>query len=179
MKQYLYFLILLSGFSNALNAATITFDTNPISVAPGEIFTLDIIGTGFLGTEGGGAEFLFDASLLQVNSISIDETVWDFFADTGTIDNITGNVSGIAVAAFNDPGFDFIVASIEFLALGVTGSTDLVLSENALNPWASLGSQINPMLVDGSVSVTAVPLPSAFILLIFPLMSILSRKTNI
>jgi hypothetical protein len=161
MKRYMLLFALFMGLSSRVQAATITFDPNTITVTSGSTFTLDIIGTGFTGTEGGGAEFLFDETILQINSITIDAGVWDTFTNEGTVNNTNGDVTNIAVAAFNDPGTNFVVATVEFMTVGV-GFTDLILSENPLNPWASGGSAINPTLIDGGVTVSAVPLPGAF-----------------
>ena len=161
MKRYLIFIAAAMGLFGQVQAATITFDPNPKTVNLGSTFTLDIVGTGFSGTEGGGAEFLFDETILQVNSVTIDTGVWDTFTNDGTINNANGDVTNIAVAAFNDPGSNFIVATVEFTAVG-DGFTDLILSENPLNPWASGGNTINPTLTNGAVTVSAVPLPAAF-----------------
>ena len=48
----------------------------------------------------------------------------------------------------------------EFEAIGI-GTTALPLSENPLNVWAAAGSPVNPAMIAGSVSVTAVPVPAA------------------
>lgn len=161
MKLYSsLFFTLVIGLASPVQAALVTFNPNPEAVTLGSTFTLDIIGTGFPETEGGGAEFIFDKTILKVNSVTIDSGVWDVFTSGGVIDNTNGNVMNIVVAAFNNPGTDFIVATIEFEAIG-TGSTDLIISENPLNPWASGGSQVNPTLTDGTVVVSAVPLPAA------------------
>ncbi len=160
MKTLKIIVTLVLFATGSVQAGTVTFDPNPTTVVLGSIFTLDIVGTGFPGTEGGGAQFTYDASVLQVNSVTIDSNVWEFFADTGSIDNITGSVDGIAVATFVDPGASFAVASIEFVAIGI-GATSLLLSENPLNPWASAGSPVNPAMTAGSVAVTPVPVPAA------------------
>lgn len=138
-------------------AATVSFSPNPLSVGLGSVFSLEIVGTEFTGTEGGGAAFIFDPEILQVNSIAIDSIVWDVFTSSGTTDNVNGSVDGITVAAFVDPGANFTVATIEFEAVGI-GTTALILLENPLNPWASGGAQISPTLVSSSLTVAAVPI---------------------
>jgi len=149
----------LFGIGSA-QAATVTFDPNPETIVLGSVFTLDIVGTGFPETEGGGAQFTFDASILQVNSVTIDSNVWEIFTSPGSIDNVMGAVDGIVVATFIDPGASFTVASIEFEAIGI-GTTALTLSENPLNVWAAAGSPVNPAMIAGMVTVTAVPVPAA------------------
>ena len=163
MKIYTLFLTLLCLFSGYTKAAVITFEPAG-TVTLGSTFMLEIIGTGFTGTQGGGALFTFDEAVLQVNSVSIDSGIWDTYTASGTIDNANGDVAGIVVAAFVDPGANFTVATVEFAAIGI-GSTSLVLSENPLNPWAVSGSLINPTLINSEVTVVAaVPVPPALYL---------------
>ena len=137
-----------------VHAAELTFAPNAKTVNMGNTFVMDIVGTDFPVTEGGGAEFIFDPDIVEVMSVSVNGAVWDAFTSHGNIDNANGRVEGIMVATFTDPGTDFTVATIEFKALGA-GVTDMILSENPLNPWASSGSTISPALVNGSVIVTS------------------------
>ena len=160
LTAFLIFSLFVCGAATNVYSATIAFDPNMSSITLGSTFTLNIVGTGFNGTEGGGAQFLFDPSILQVTSVTVDSNVWGVYADAGTTDNTSGSVTNIAVAAFTDPGANFTVASIEFLAVG-NGTSSLILSENSLNPWASGGSTINPTMLNGSVTTSAVPLPAA------------------
>jgi hypothetical protein len=54
------------------------------------------------------------------------------------------------------------VATVQFTAIG-TGGSALSLTEYTLNPWASDGSRISPVMEDGLLTVAqAVPLPAAF-----------------
>ncbi len=151
----------------SVQAATVTFDPNPESVSLNDIFSLDIVGQNFLSiVDGGGVDFTFDKNVVNVLSVSIDQLVWDFFVQNGTIDNLLGTVDGIAVNALSNVGpGNFTVATVQFQAVGV-GSTSLALSEYALNPFASGGSPINPTFTNGSVTVlSAVPIPGAVWLL--------------
>lgn len=160
MKKYILLVTTLL-FSHGSMAGTITWDslTNPVS--ENAIFSLDIIGTGFGDiVDGGGVDFTFDPSVLQILSISIDAGVWDFFPVTGTINNIAGTVNGIEVnAALSTITGDFIVASVQFQTIGSPGtSSTLALSEFIDNPWASGVSPITPLdFVNGNVSVVPVP----------------------
>lgn len=161
IKNSLIVLILL--FSHQLHAALITWDFSNVSVLENDIFTLDVIGTGFVSNvDGGGVDLSFDSSVLNVLSVTVDDLFWDFATSTGTIDNIGGTVNGIAVNAFSPVTGDFTVASIQFQAIGPGGSNSaLTLAEYALNPWASGGSLINPTFTGGNVNISAVPVPAA------------------
>lgn len=155
-------------FSGHLSAATITWDSPTTNVNTNDIFTVNVVGNNFLSNvNGGGVNILWDPTILNVLSISINETVWDFGGfgiSTGTIDNQNGTVDGIMVNTLSNVIGSFDIASIQFQAVGL-GTSTLALTEYVLNPWASGGSRINPDFVDASVSVetliTAVPVPAA------------------
>lgn len=162
MKKMKILFIAALLFSSYLNAATITWDTTSNSVSESDIFSLDVVGQGFVSNvDGGGIDLTFDSSVLNVLSVTIDELVWDFGGagiNTGTIDNVAGTVNGIMVNTFSNVTGDFTVATIQFQTIGGIGSTSgLTLTEYALNPWASGGSAINPTFVGGNVSVVPVP----------------------
>jgi len=140
-------------------AATISWNVSNYSADPGEVFTLDIIGTGFSdNVDGGGIDISFDNTVLNILSVSIDAAVWDFADNTGSLDNTSGTLDGLMVNAFGDVTGDFIVATVEFESVG-QGTSALLLSEFGLNPWASGGAMINPDFVSATVGV--VPLPPA------------------
>ena len=163
IKIFLFLSFLLFG---QVHAATISFDPPFSSATLGEVFSLNIIGTGFSNSpDGGGIDLSFDKDVLNILSVSIDESVWDFGGfgiRTGTIDNTQGVLQGIMVNTFSNVGTSFTVATIKFQAVGL-GVSDILLNEFNLNPWASGGSAINPVYVSSSVTVegTVVPVPAA------------------
>ncbi|MCW8831658.1 MAG: cohesin domain-containing protein, partial [Gammaproteobacteria bacterium] len=146
-----------------IQAATVTWSNTNNIVNENDSFSLDVVGRDFVGdVDGGGVNVNFDPSVVNVVSVTIDETVWNLGSNansTGTINNTTGSVEGIMVNTFAYLTGDFIVATINFQVVGSAGSsTDLILSELKKNPWASAGSRINPVFVDGSVSIPATDL---------------------
>lgn len=147
-----------------LQAATIAWNDMDHTAFLSDVFTLDIIGTDFnANVDGGGVNLSYDPNVVNVLSVSIDESVWDFGAqgiDTGSIDNTVGTVSGIMVNAWSDVSADFVVASVNFVAVGL-GITDLSLNEFNFNPWASAGNALNPLHLAGHVEVSNVPVPGA------------------
>lgn len=155
-------LITALAFSGYSQAATITWNTVSSTVNDGEIFTLNIIGTGFAvgeDVEGGDLNLLFDPTVLNVLSVSVDP-VWSFISDAGTIDNVAGSVFGIKAYSFASVTENFAIASIQFQTVGIGGSNSaLLLSEPALFPWASAGFAINPTFVDGDVAIAVAPVP--------------------
>ncbi len=148
------------------SAATISWGTAPATINVNDSFLLNITGSGFTSNvDGGGVNVSFDSSIFNVMSVSIDEVTWDFGGagiSTGSIDNNVGTVEGIMVNTFGSVSGSFNVATIQFLAVG-SGTSVLSLTEYALNPWASSGSPINPIMVNSSldVGITSVPVPAA------------------
>ena len=142
-------LVILLSAGNFLQAATIGWSSENSIAQKNDVFTLDIIGTGFTNNvDGGGVNFTFDSNVLNVLSVAINESVWDFGGfgiNTEIVDNNSGTVDGIMVNAVSNVTGDFTIASIEFQAIGNGGlSSALGLSEFTSNPCASGGSLISP-----------------------------------
>jgi len=156
-------MIVLAFLTASATAGAATIGSNPATsnVLLGDVFNLEVIGTGFPVTQGGGFTLDFDPAVLQANSVSIDGAVWNFVNDTGSIDNGVGTVSAVLVSAFTGvAGGDFTVAAIEFQAIAV-GQSGINLSEVAANLWASDGSLIDPTFdSSGLVNVAEVPVPA-------------------
>ena len=152
-----------------VSAASIGWGSSPGTININDTFSVDIIGSGFTSNvDGGGVNLSYDSSVLNILSVSIDESVWDFGGtgiSTGTIDNGAGSVDGIMMNTFgNVVTGNFVVATVQFQAMG-PGTSGLGLSEFLLNPWASGGSLLNPDFLDGSLTVSdpsaVVPVPAA------------------
>lgn len=151
-----------------VSAASIGWGSSPAVIEVNDIFTVDIVGNGFTSNvDGGGVNFSYDSSVLNILAVSIDGSVWDFGGtgiSTGTIDNGAGSVDGIMMNTFGNVTGNFVVATVQFQAMGI-GTSGLDLSEFLLNPWASGGSLLNPDFLGGSLTVSApsavVPVPAA------------------
>lgn len=161
LSKLIFGLSLLCGQASA---ATIGWETAPATINVYDIFSLNITGSGFTGNvDGGGVNISYDSSILNVLSVSIDESVWDFGGagiSGGTIDNGAGTVNGIMVNTFSNVSGSFDIATIQFQAIG-SGTSAMALTEFALNPWASGGVMINPTMENSSLIVSAVPIPPA------------------
>jgi len=165
MKFLLGFIFGLALLSGHASAATIGWGSAPATIYAGDSFSLNITGSGFTSNvDGGGVNFSYDSSILNVASVSINGSVWDFGGagiSTGSIDNGTGTVDGIMVNTFSVVTGSFDVATIQFQAIG-SGTSALNLTEYALNPWASGGALIDPILANSSLTVLqSVPVPAA------------------
>ncbi len=177
-KTILLSFVLLCFAVITAQGATVRPDPLSSSVGLGDTFFIDVIGEGFPTTEGGGFDLAFDQTVINALSVSIDNGLWGFVNDLGTIDNVTGSLSDVLVSAFPAVALgDFTVATIEFQAVGA-GTSSLLFSESSMNPWASGGSGINPTFTTASVSVATVPIPAALWLFASGLIGIvgLARK---
>ena len=115
MNKYMKFpkslIFVMTLISSSVQAATITWsEINPLYNL-NDTFTLDVVGTGFFSNvDGGGVNIYFDASVLKVLSVSIDEMVWNFGGagiSAGTIDNVSGAVDGVMVNTISNVLGDF------------------------------------------------------------------------
>ncbi len=71
-------LVALLLLSAHVDASTVSFVANP-TVATGQIFTLDLTGTEFTDiVDGGGVNLFFDPSVLGVNRVTVDTSVWEW-----------------------------------------------------------------------------------------------------
>lgn len=155
-------LLLCASAASWGGVASVGFDESGGSTfAPGQVFTLELEGMDFSqALDGGGIDLAFNASVLQLESVTVDEQVFDFADSDGTIDNTGGTAEDVLFNAFFDPSPSgtFDIASFQFVAENA-GISDLALSVSALNPFSSGGVQLNAgaggdfVFQSGSVSV--------------------------
>jgi hypothetical protein len=165
--------ILLITMSVSTHAASIAFSSNidpnnvqsTINIYEGGTSTIYLVGQNFVDgdLDGGGINFSFSNSLLNVANVAVDTSLWEFFSDNGTIDNGAGNVSGISFNSFQSRSGNLLFASVDVVGVAV-GMTSLTLSEYIANPFATGGNPYPNLSFDqtGTITVTAVPLPGAF-----------------
>ena len=157
-------ILLISLTSLAINSAqALTVSAEDTTALLNDNFSISI--TGFEPNtivDGGGLNISFDASILQVNSVTIDTTVWNFYDSVGAIDNTSGSISEVRFLTFGSPTNLFDIVSIDFTAIG-SGTTVIGLSEDALNPFVTTGGVIPGDLSfdNGLVTISAVPIPAA------------------
>ena len=144
MKKIIPLFLLLLSHAGISAASTVGFDPAASNVMLNDSFTVDIVGNDFPITQGGGLNLAFDQSIVNVLSVSIDNTVWNFVNSAGSIDNTLGQVSNILVTTFPGvQGGGFVVASLELQAVGVGVSSLLVSDSTIDNPWGSDGQRVN------------------------------------
>lgn len=173
------------GFMASSHAATISFSSNALSVNSGDGFSLTVQGSGFPAIVGGGLNIDFDASVLQIDQVITNTSVFEFYLGNGTeegrLDNGAGHLTDTAFNTFLGVTGDFDIMTINFTAIG-SGSSQLLLSESSI--W--LFSNVFGQRVGNSISyetaqidVTAVPVPAAIWLFgsgLLALTSLVRRK---
>ena len=99
-----------------------------------------------------------------MTGVTVNNALFTFFSDPGTIDNTAGKVKDTIFNRFEGASGHFLIATVNFKAMGM-GTTSLDLTESSLNPFssASAGSSLKVLFEPGSVTV--VPVPAAVWLL--------------
>ncbi len=148
---------------------TVTVSVDPLTstVTNGTSFSIDLVGLDFNNgdLDGGGINFSYDPAVVNVTSVTVDTTTWEFFSDNGVIDNGVGSVNGIQFNTFQSRTGDLTFATVQFVAVG-TGVTGLGLSEYLANPFATGGSPYPGLAFaeTASIAVAPIPLPGAALL---------------
>jgi hypothetical protein len=115
---------------------------NGAVTAAGQTFAVVVAGQGFdHPTEGGGLDLTFDPGVVQVASVSVDATTWEFFAKSGDIDNARGTLSDLIFASFAGRAGSFPIATITFNTVAA-GSANIHMTESTKNPFASAGRRL-------------------------------------
>jgi hypothetical protein len=167
---------LFFAIGQSASAATVAFSDldsltpkGTFSVATGESFAIDIIGVDFENLLGGTFSIQYDESLLELNSVSVDD-YWDFAPASGSDagEDLWG-VVGFNVFA-NLPGSgDFRIATISFTARDALGESPIAIvdSEFFADNSPEEPQVITPTLAGAAVSVVPLPGTLWFILSAF------------
>jgi hypothetical protein len=182
MRRGILTFILLMASGGAAWAQSVGFDlSGGSSFSTGEVVDLTVVASGFSnGLSIGGLNLQFDSSVLTLQSVSID-AAFDVSSTNGafappSIDNVSGNVTGVDFASTMPPtGSTIDIATFQFIAAG-PGTSNLSLSNdaafgtsyfdgayNALNPGVDF--QFASSNVSVSSMVAPVPEPPTAVLL--------------
>ena len=151
---------LVAGMANT-QAATISFNNSLQDVNQGDLFSLTVQGSEFPDLSGGGIDFSFDPSVVQINSIAINTSVFTFESGAGTLDNSIGTLIDTYFNTFTGTGSSFDVMTIGLEAIGL-GETSLMMFESSMFPFADeFGGVVDVTYESAVINVSAVPLPAA------------------
>ncbi|MBC7699132.1 PEP-CTERM sorting domain-containing protein [Aquabacterium sp.] len=149
----------------AAQAQTVSVSPSVTSVHIGDIFTVDLLATGFPDKIfGGGYNIAFDASILQLDDITFPAS-WEFLVDKGT--KVGGTVSDVFFNTFSAPiKGDFLTSTLKFKAIG-SGTSGITLSESPSFPFGDeFSNAVSVTYVGGVVNVAAVPEPGPVALML-------------
>lgn len=177
--QKLMAALVVAGVCSAASAAgKLVINPAASTVSPGDTFSLKVMGADFTDiVVGGGFNLNFDASILALDSVSINTALWEFVPGTGSIDNAAGTLSDVSFNTFlNSPTGNFDAATLNFRAKAA-GTSGLALSESSLFPFANTAVEVITVSY-GAGQVTAVPEPTTVATLLFGLglLTLLMRR---
>ena len=130
--------------------AFVAFSTNSVSVADGANFSLDVKANLLAVSEGGGISLRYDPSILEVVTVNMNGSVWNFVARNGQINNSEGFVSDILFSSYSGVSGETVIATIEFKSIN-KGSSSIVIEESSVNPFASNGELMTVVFESANV----------------------------
>ena len=130
---------------------TVALSSDKVSVYKGDTFTLDIMMSEFISTEGGGVTVRFDADLVQVVNVNIDSNIWKFKIKEGNIHNIEGSISDILFSSYQDVEGSAKIATVEFKSIE-KGVSTITLAESEANAFAGGGEKIAVVFNSNTIS---------------------------
>jgi hypothetical protein len=153
-------LALASIGTAALAAGALVVNPAHSVAQAGDIVVVDIRGSGFTdNVVGGGFDLGFNAAVLSLTSVVVDNLEWELVSSPGTIDNAAGTLTAVWFNAFASPlpTGNFPIARLTFSALA-PGFSGLNLAANASFPFVSDTVElITVSFGSGDVDVSAVP----------------------
>jgi len=136
---------------SAQSGSYVSMSNTNVSVEDGELFTLQVLANDFSTSEGGAITLHFNPELLQVISVNVDSSVWDFVSKNGQIDNAKGSISDILFSSYKGVSDDAVIATIDFKAVN-SGSSNVTIEESEANPFASNGEAMTVTFVTTNVT---------------------------
>jgi len=164
MKNLMIAITLLLGSSVSHGAVMMNLPSTDVAV--NDIFTVEVIGTGFAKPLAGfGIDLEFNQSVLKLRSIEIDDS-WEFSKSQPKAE--VGSAKDVGGASFfgveNKPGAPIKFARFEFLAMA-DGLSELLLkiADDPVYVWAdNEGNKVTPDFINSQVQGSNVPVPAAF-----------------
>gem|GEM_PF-6617433 len=172
-KLYIGVCLLLCSFAPAY-AATINVvvdaPADPLAISPGEMFTVTVSNAAFEQTGGATLGILWNAAVLDLNSISLAPGAFSGLAPSAPsqAEQDAGDIPLFSIFGdlFNpstDPVGDFDSFILEFVAVSA-GMSNIIINESGVSRgWNRSDATIIGGIVynQASVTVSAVPVPAA------------------
>lgn len=147
------------------------------TLLPGQAVVLTIDGTGFDNlTLGGGLSLQWDPDVLDLDSVVVDASNWEFARSGGLLDAASGTLDELYFASFNGRLGNFGIATLRFVA-DRPGTTTVVIAGSDGFPFVDAYGDLMPIRYGGaSLTVSAVPEPATALLLLGGLCGMACRR---
>jgi len=178
MRHALHAIAAALLFTGAAHAAPqVQISPTTASLLPGEEVEVTITGTGFdLTMVGGGLTLQWNPDVLDLQSVVMDTGTWEFKTTGGELDVAAGTLSDMFFNSFQGRSGSFGIATLRFVADN-PGSTQLTMSDSADFPFGDeMGGVVPVSFTGANITVTAVPEPSAALLLLGGLAGLAWRR---
>lgn len=167
-------------FTGAAHAAPqVQISPTAANLLPGELVEVTITGTGFdMTTFGGGLSLQWDPDVLDLDmdSVVVHAATWETARSGGLLDAASGTLSDMYFASFIGRSGTLAIATLRFVADN-PGSTALTMSGSTDFPFADEMAEVMTVSFTGAnITVTAVPEPSAALLLLGGLAGLAWRR---
>ncbi len=114
---------------------------------------------------GGGVSLQWNPAVLDLVSVSVDATNWEFARSGGLLDAASGTLNELYFASFNGRSGSFNIASLRFVADG-PGVSDVTLDGEPCFPFSDEMGEVMAINFSGArLTVSAVPEPTSALLL--------------
>jgi len=164
----------LTGAAHA--APQVQLSPTTASVLPGGMVELTIAGTGFdMTTVGGGLSLQWNPDVLDLDSVVVDTTTWEFARSGGLLDAASGTLSDLYFASFIGRSGNFGIATLRFVA-DKPGDTLVAMSASIDFPFADEMAEVMPVGFSGAEITVAVPEPTTALLLLGGLAGLAWRR---
>lgn len=140
-----------SSSSDTKYDSTVSLSSSKVSVDDGEFFTLDVTASDLAVSEGGAVSLSFDPALVQVSSVNVDSSTWNFVNQNGSVDNVKGTISDIVFSSYQGVSGDAVLATIEFKSIN-KGASSIAVTASDVNPFASNGEVLNVLFETANVT---------------------------
>ena len=150
----------------ALAANQVSLSPNAGSLLPGQTVDITLSGADFKDmTLGGGVQLQWNPDVLDLDSVVVDATTWEFARSGGVLDAAAGTLSDLYFASFAGRSGGFAIATLRFVA-DKPGQSSVSLTEAPFFPFSDANGEVMSITYAGaSLLVSAVPEPTSGLLL--------------
>ena len=133
-------LICVSAYAQAEPTVSVQLSSTTVNV--GDVVTAEVWLNDFPQTQGGSFTVKFSKKVLKVESVTVDEQIWNMASNPGVVKAKKGKIKNVAFASFPGLSGNVLAATIEFSVIG-KGKGKVKLLPSGANPFAGGGELID------------------------------------